>query len=365
MHILLVEDDAGDARLIREMLVERKEHYELQRVARLEAGLSYVQDNKVDVILLDLSLPDSHGLETVRRMQRHAPHIPVIVLTGLDDRQMGLRAVREGAQDYLIKGNVDGNLLARSTYYAIERKQIEQEHKQLIADLDAYAHTVAHDLRKPLQLIVGHSELLLDDVDALPEAQAQLSLQQINNYARIMSDIIGSLLLLSRIRASEVETAPVQMEQVVQATLQRLHQDIEESGALLELPEQWPTALGEATWLQEVWYNYLSNALKYGGTPPRITLGADQVDDGEVRFWVRDHGVGLSSEEQSQLFLPFSRLHEHEAEGHGLGLSIAQRIVQKLGGRAGVESEEGVGSLFYFTLRAAKQTAVGAPKEQG
>jgi signal transduction histidine kinase len=121
------------------------------------------------------------------------------------------------------------------------------------------------------------------------------------------------------------------------------------------LPDRWPAALGHAPWIEEVWINYISNAIKYGGRSdegesPCVILGFDECADLPIRFWVRDDGAGLSPEEQTRLFTPFERLHQVRTEGHGLGLSIARRIVEKLGGQVGVESRVGQGSTFWFTL---------------
>jgi len=98
----------------------------------------------------------------------------------------------------------------------------------------------------------------------------------------------------------------------------------------------------------------MSNAIKYGGQPPRVELGADWQSDGTVRFWVRDNGQGIAPEDQARLFTPFTRLDQVRARGHGLGLSIVRRIVEKLGGQVGVESGIDQGSLFYFTLPGAR-----------
>jgi two-component system sensor histidine kinase/response regulator len=111
--------------------------------------------------------------------------------------------------------------------------------------------------------------------------------------------------------------------------------------------------MGYAPWVEEVWVNYISNALKYGGTPsaaPRVELGAETQGDGMVRFWVRDHGPGIAPEAQLRLFTPFTRLDHVRAGGHGLGLSIVRRIVEKLGGQVSVASQVGEGSTFSFTL---------------
>jgi signal transduction histidine kinase len=137
---------------------------------------------------------------------------------------------------------------------------------------------------------------------------------------------------------------------IVAEVQSRLAALIAEAQAEIVTPEQWPTAVGYAPWVEEIWVNYVSNAIKYGGQPPHIEVGADPQTDGAIRFWVRDNGPGLAPEQATQLFTPFTRLHQVTATGYGLGLSIVQRIAEKSGGRVGVESQPGQGSLFFFTL---------------
>ena len=144
------------------------------------------------------------------------------------------------------------------------------------------------------------------------------------------------------------------MGSVVSAATERLAHLIEDHEAHVTVPDAWPIAQGYAPWLEEVWVNYLSNALKYGGKPPQIELGAS-VHDGTIRFWVRDNGSGIAPKDQDRLFTPFTRLEQVRAQGHGLGLSVVRRIMDKLDGNAGVESSgvPGEGSLFYFGLPQA------------
>ena len=131
IKVLLIEDNPGDARLLREMLIEAGiNKFNLVHVKRISEGLNRLRQDNFQVILLDLSLPDSHGLETVDRVCNAAPYVPVLVLTGLDDEALAIRAVRKGAQDYLIKGQMDGNLLVRAIRYATERKRTEEALKE-------------------------------------------------------------------------------------------------------------------------------------------------------------------------------------------------------------------------------------------
>jgi signal transduction histidine kinase len=145
------------------------------------------------------------------------------------------------------------------------------------------------------------------------------------------------------------------MADVIAQVQHRLALMIEEYQAVIQLPASWPVAVSYVPWLEEIWANYLSNGLKYGGLPPVLELGFDQLEGRFIRFWVRDNGPGLDKEAQRKLFTPFTRLHQNQTEGHGLGLSIVQRIVDRLGGQVGVESNPGEGSLFYFTLPQADE----------
>ena len=166
-----------------------------------------------------------------------------------------------------------------------------------------------------------------------------------------MNNIIDELLLLARVRKVEdMELMPLDMVHIVADAQRRIAYLAEEYQAEIVTPDVWPTVLSYGPWLEEVWVNYLSNAIRYGGKPPRVELGAAERADGMIRFWVRDNGPGLDEEEQARLFAEFSRLDRARAEGHGLGLSIVQRIVEKLGGEVGIESEVGKGSTFWFTL---------------
>ncbi len=237
-----------------------------------------------------------------------------------------------------------------------ERKRAEAEREKLIQELDAFAHTVAHDIKNPLALVIGFAELLNEGLDTLPESQLREVATSILKNSRKIDSITDEMLLLSGLRGSgRVVLAPLDMAAIVEETLQRLSYVVQEAEAEITRPEAWPAALGYAPWVEEVWANYISNAVKYGGDAPRVELGGERLPDGMVRFWVRDSGLGLSPEEQDRLFAPHVRLDRVSAKGHGLGLSIVRRIVERLDGHVDVESEPGAGSVFSFTLPAAER----------
>jgi len=233
-----------------------------------------------------------------------------------------------------------------------ERKRLEEERERLISELDAFAHTVAHDLKNPLAVVLGFAELLTAEDVELSRKDVSESLQAVSQSAKKMHSIIDELLLLAGVRKTEVVAGPVDTALVVSGALQRLSHMMKEYGPEVVLPDRWPVALGYGPWIEEVWANYLSNAISYGGKPPRLELGGETAGD-KVRFWVIDNGAGLDDEQKARLFAPFTQLGQARTGGQGLGLSIVRRIMEKLGGEAWVESEPGKGCRFGFTLPRA------------
>lgn len=223
-------------------------------------------------------------------------------------------------------------------------------------ELDAYAHSVAHDLKNPLTTIITVADAI-SDIGDLSEREKREFLDEIRLTAFEMDGIIDNLLLLSEVRKVEAPRHELDMSDIVDRIRRRMKFEASKRHALIAVPRTWPAAIGYAPWVEEVWANYISNALKYGGKPPELQLGAEPGPDGAIRFWVQDNGPGISPEARRNLFMPFSRLGNVQEPGHGLGLSIVRRIVENLGGQVGVESTLGCGARFYFDLPAARHVS--------
>jgi len=256
--------------------------------------------------------------------------------------------------------------LAASAAIAIENarlmKDIWQHRDELQArneELDAFAHTVAHDLKNPLTLVVGFADMLHDMFPTMPPEEIRQYLSIITEHGKKMGRIIEALLLLAVVRGTkEVEIDEIDMGFIVAETLKRIEFMLKEYEAEIILPSSWPMVYGYGQWLEEVWYNYLTNGLKYGGRPPQLELGYELLEDKKVCFWVKDNGAGFSIDQPERLFTPLSKLTASDYQtGHGLGLSIVRRIVERLGGKVGVESKLGEGSKFYFTLPTGPEPA--------
>ena len=373
--ILVVDDTPSHLRLLWYVLSEQG--YRVRVVADGQRALESVRADPPDLILLDILMPGMGGYEVCRQLKAQPAtcDIPIIFLSALDTTTDKVDAFAAGGVDYVAKSDQPEEMLVRvKTHLALRdlRRRLEAANRELErqvtelqmrnAELDAFAHTVAHDLRNPLSIIVGYSQMLVEGATLMPPEDLRDYASNVLHSANKIGDTIESLLLLSGVRRQDVEIGRLDMGRIVAEARQRLLPMEAEYHPEITLPDRWPIAWGYAPWVEAVWANYLSNAMKYGGRPPCIELGAEALDGTPerplpprvVRFWVRDNGTGLTPEEQARLFTPFTRIQVSRAAGHGLGLSIVQRIVEKLGGCVGVDSVAGAGSTFYFTLPAAQ-----------
>ena len=363
MNTILIVDDVP---INLEILVDYLRHlnFEVYIAENGKEALEKVVKIPPDLILLDIMMPVIDGFEVCRRLKadKKTCDIPIIFMTALSDVGDKLQAFQMGAVDYVTKPIRREEVLARIKTHLMLRKlqkqlkvqniQLEQKNHELQqqnAELEAFAHTVAHDLKSPVNLITGFSELLIEEFSSSFETEAQEMLKKVIEAGWNIANIIDALLLLASTRHEQVVMGSLDMSEIVVQAQNRLASMIEKHQSEILLPKQWPVAQGYAPWIAEVWTTYLSNAIKYGGNPPRLELGATPQEN-TVRFWVRDNGQGLTQEQQSHLFVPFTRISQARIEGHGLGLSIVLRIIEKCGGQVGVESQIGKGSTFYFCL---------------
>ncbi len=248
-------------------------------------------------------------------------------------------------------------------HYIDERKQAEiklqtqtQELRTRNEELNIFTIAIAHELKNELTFVVALAEFLESEAENISRKIILEHASTIAYHGRKMGRVIKELQLLIDVREKRIEMKPLDMQQIVEETLHRLESQLKSTRARIKLPTSWPKALGYGPWVEEIWFNYISNALKYGGNPPHIELGSLTQTDGRLQFWVKDHGPGLKPEEQQKLFTPFPDLRPHNTEDnevHGLGLYIVRFIAEKLGGQTGAESQLNQGSRFYFVLPPA------------
>jgi len=361
--ILIVDDTAHVQHLLSAILA--KQGYRVQTADSGVQALEAVQAMPPDLILLDIMMPHMDGFEVCQHLKfdEKTRDIPIIFISALEQVENKVKAFSAGGVDYITKPFQAKEVLARvATHLSLRalQKQIQEASAELAAqleelqarneELDALARTMAHDLKTPLTAIIGFADMLESIHATLPGEALEESLHAIASNGRRMDQIIDELLLLAGLRQVEqVDIQPLDMATIVNTVLKRLDDAIKEHQADIILPDDWPVALGYSPWVEEVWANYVSNAIRYGGSPPRVELGATPEEDGTIRFWVRDNGPGLAFDGQVEPLTPSGQ----RAQERGLGLVVVRRIMEKLGRKASVESTEGQGNIYSFTLRRA------------
>jgi signal transduction histidine kinase len=356
--ILLVEDNPGDRRLIREMLAGASNiTFDLQYADRLEAATKYLDHNGVEVILLDLGLPDSQGLATLKKVYAQVSRTPIVVLTGLNDETVGLQAVNEGAQDYLIKGQVDTDLLKRTIRYAIERKQTEERERQLqlqlnlssrLASLGLMLEGIVHEINNPLASVVGFAQMLM--YEDIPE-NIREDVRTISDNAQRVADIMNNLTTFAR--QQKLARTYVNVNDIVGDTLKMRANALEVSNisVITQLEPTLPSTMADATLLQQAFLNLVINAeteMKLAHSKGSLLIKTALIAD-TIQVSFTDNGPGILEANLAHLFDPFFSTRE-VGQGRGLGLSVCYGIIAAHKGHIHVKSQLGKGSVFTVEL---------------
>ena len=385
ISILVIEDDPGDYGLVRAQI--RLAGFgpggatdSLRWAKTLADGLESARRDPPDVVLLDLSLPDSTGLATVRTMRAAASGVVIIVLTGHDDDRLAGQTLEAGAQDYLVKGRFDQDALRRAVRNAIIRKKLETElhlarqaAEAASTAKSAFLANMSHELRTPMNGVLGMLELMADGPLAT-EHREYLELAQ--NSARSLLFLLNEILDFSKIEAGKMTLEIVAFEprKVLPDTLRVLATQAREKKLDLDLhiDDQIPEVLmGDPTRLRQVLINLLGNALKFtsqGRVTLQAALTALDPDGATLTLGVSDTGIGIPHEQQQAIFEAFTQADASMTRrfgGTGLGLAICSRLVALMGGRIWVESEPGRGSVFLFTARFGRTERVTLALGQG
>jgi signal transduction histidine kinase len=349
--ILLVEDNLAEARLLREMFNEPgSEHIELTHVDCMSGAEKHLSELTVDVILLDQGLPDSQGLAAIRRAHSAAPNVPLVVLTGLDDESLAEQALQEGAQDYLIKGQIERRGILRALRYATERKRLEQLKSEFVS-------TVSHELRTPLTSIYGSLGLLLGEVvGTLPDPVRRLLTIAHTNSQRLVR-LINDILDIEKMEAGRVifNFSRVAVRPLVEQAIEANRGFAESYGVRVRLEDAGAFAdvRADPDRLLQVVTNLLSNAIKFSSRNNEVVVAIEKASD-LVCLTVRDRGPGIPADFKPLIFEKFAQADAGDARqkgGTGLGLSIVKQIVDRLGGEVGFADAPGGGTIFHVQLR--------------
>lgn len=381
LKILLIEDSLAEARLLQEFLQQGKsKQFSLVHVKRLREALEQLKQDAFDVILLDLTLPDSQGLASLPPLISLAPSLPIVVLTNTNDDELAIEAVRQGAQDYLVKRQVNSELLVRSLYYAIERKQMSESLRELNKTLETrveertaelmkakelnqlkseFVSMLSHDFRNPLNAILLSAGFLQHHEQKLTQEKKHAHYQLIRAAIKNMAQLLDEVLVLGKADSGKFEFHPAPLglklfchdlvEELELSTGEKHHLIFTTSGVFVE-------SLWDENLLRHILSNLLANAIKY--SPAGCIIRFELIGDEKTAiFRIQDQGIGIPAEDQERLFDAFYRASNVDTiPGTGLGLAIVKRCVEAHGGEIAMQSEVGVGTTFTVTLPVMVQS---------
>jgi len=320
--------------------------------------LKLVDERKPAVVLLDVNLPDMHGFEVCRRIRMNpalaATTILHISASSVQEHQQ-VNGLNTGADGYLIEP-VDPSVLVATIKAYLRVRQAEAALRRSNEDLERFAYRVTHELNEPLRTITMHSQLLEDRLSGRLDPEVLQSFEFVQDGARRMRAFIDDLLRYSQATHAGSDVRPLDMEAVLSDAVSSLGAAIQESGAKITR-DPLPMLVADAR-IGNVLQNLISNAIKYSrkDVTPVIHIAA-KLDGGAWQFSVIDNGIGIEPRYRQSIFQVFQRLHGRDIPGTGVGLALAQKVVETNGGKIWVESQVGSGSTFYFTIPT--ETAAG------
>jgi signal transduction histidine kinase len=373
-HVLLIEDNPGDVDLVRLRLIESQPGVNVECVHRLSDALAVLSDATPSLVLLDLNLPDSHGAETFRKVRERAPDVPVVVLSGQDDEALALKAMNQGVQDYLIKGDFSSKHLERAMRYAVERqalvRSIDMARKQQIEFKNQFLSHVSHELRTPLTCIHQYVTILLDGL-AGPLAPDQADhLKTVLKSVNQLHAMIRDLLEATRAESGKLRVEPrcISLGKLIEqaVAMMRPAAQTKQIGIELGVDHRLPLVFADPDRILEVLINLIDNGIKFTPAEGAVTVKAylQEAEPDMVYVSVSDTGRGISAEAKN---LIFERLYQapnsinSSRAGLGLGLFICKELIRLHEGNITVASEEGQGSTFTFNLPAYSLAKLLAP----
>ncbi len=374
LEVLLVEDSAGDASLLREMFSkEAPGSFKLTHLSRLHDAEVHLANGGVDIVLLDMGLPDGHGLETLRRAQAAASGVPLIVLTGLDDEVLAAEAMKEGAQDYLIKGQIENRALPRALRHAIERHRMQTE-----ADLiqihqlqfkDEFLSHVSHELRTPLFAIYQFVTILLDKLAGELNQDQRSYLEIVLKNVEQLQSMIDDLLEVSRTQTGKltIELQRTSISDAIDYTVNTLQATATARNLALSshIEGALPSIWADPKRVRQILIILVDNAIKF--TPPEGAVSVQAriaADPKFVTLEVSDSGCGISPEIIPRIFERLFQATDPSLAGRnglGLGLHICKELVTRQGGQISASSVPGKGSVFSVTLPVFSLATLIAP----
>jgi len=350
--ILLVEDNPGDAKLVKHHLAQgslrtHASEIELEHLRDMESALDTLADSEFDLILLDLGLPGSSGLETLDAVRDVAAEIPIVVLTGLDDTETSLDAIHRGAQDYLPKDDLDSDTLMRSLRYAIEREKQEQELRRRTEQLEFFNSVLGHDVQNGMDVIRRNAQILKSGLQGDERDRAETIVDWSNDMIDLSKRVRRMLNVVTG--TDERSYTPVDLT----ALLDEQADTIEGMGesVSMDISAEGTVAVLADEMLATVLNNILTNAVEHNDTDaPQISVDLTEHDQ-IVEIKIADNGPGIPESDRERILARGEK--GAPSSGSGFGLYFVDIMIESYGGTLSISDNEPRGTIFTIELPAA------------
>lgn len=394
LRVLLIEDDPVDHQLIKLSLSKSASAFELVWAQTLETGLLKFGESKYDVVLTDLSLPDSFGLETVKKIRAHNSDVPIVVLTTLNDNDVRLISLSVGAQDYFLKDEASPHMLERAIHHAIQRQESVVENQRLLTEVETsrellmkqkvllkkknrrlrrlnktahrFVDNVSHEFRTPLTVIKDYVSLVREGlVGEINDEQGQM-LDIASIRTDELNNMVDDMLDVSKLEVGLLGAwrRPCQLPDIIESVCSPLAKKAAVKGIHFEadVDSTLPAIYCDSEKVGRVIVNLVTNAMKFCGNPGSVRLWAEErTDQEELIIGVTDNGPGIDEEGLAEIFQRFKQLKTQlnsSTKGFGLGLNIAKELVDLNFGEMSVESQVGKGTTFSFSVPLDNSSSV-------
>lgn len=351
-RVLLVTNDVENRAQIHRLA---DDNYRLIDATSGLEGFEFFDTEPVDCILLDCDLHDIDGLDCLARFMHGPRDIAIIVISGRGDERIAVKAMKQGALDYLVKGNISREELYGAIDDAIAGVTTRRDQKQQQQELEQFVSTAAHDLKAPLHNIYYMIETTkLTELEKLDDSTLDC-LDRVSRQTNRLAELVDNLLDYSRTGQEQRPLEAVDLTAVMEQALTHLAATVREQGARFQI-DPLPVVQGDRVSLVQLFQNLIGNALKFHGEDPPVVQVSAVPTDETWSISVRDNGIGIDPAFHKEIFAPLRRLNKPgRYEGHGLGLAICRKIIDRHRGRIWIDSAPGQGTTFSFTLPGAGQ----------
>jgi len=359
IKIIMIEDDEDDVMIIEDFIDEineKKHQITFTNYLNTQVALENLKSEKTDLILLDLNLIESNGVETLIRFRKAKPNVPIIVLTGLADEKTALECIREGASDYMIKGKISSDQLKRTVKYAIERfsltKTLKKQQKALAKsnrELEQLAYASSHELKEPLGNMIGFANILASKYSAVLDDSGKKMLDYLAKESTKHYNQIQAFIHFLDAGKQKQKPTEISLDDVVYNIIANLGAKIIKENISINF-DNLNTAFIDTEDAKKVFSNLIENSIKFGKKDEAIVIDINSTltDQGNL-IEVQDNGSGIEADFHKQVFNLFKKLNQ-TSEGIGMGLAICKKIIESYDGHISIDSELGKGTKISFLI---------------